>query len=232
MPCKNTIKTYVKDGVYHIYNRGVDKRDIFLDRQDYKVFLRFLKEALSPPTDLKEKAIAVSFKGSTFKGIPRQPKNLQEKILLLAYCLMPNHFHLLVKQRTERAIKEFLHSVITRYSIYFNKKNNRVGSLFQGIYKAVLIEKDAYLLHLSRYIHRNPIKFTKDLSSAYSSYADYLKLRNTKWIKKDLILSFFQSEHKQPISIPANINSYQDFVEFEKINDQVMLRPLLLEDSI
>ena len=141
-------------------------------------------------------------------------------------------YSLLVKQNTERAIKEFMHSIITRYSIYFNKKNDRVGSLFQGIYKAVLIEKEAYLLHLSRYIHRNPIKLTKDLSSTFSSYADYLKLRNTKWIKTDLILSFFQSEHNQLISIPNNINSYKDFVEFEKINDQVMLNRLLLEDTL
>ncbi len=231
MPCKNTIKTYVKDGIYHIYNRGVDKRNIFLDHQDYKVFLRFLKEALSPPLDLKVKAITVSLKGSTFKGIPRQPKNMQKKIQLLCYCLMPNHFHLLIKQKTERAIKEFMHSITTRYSIYFNKKNDRVGSLFQGIYKAVLIEKEAYLLHLSRYIHRNPIKFTEAISSTYSSYADYLKLRNTKWINTDLLLSFFKTNHNELISIPKNINSYKNFVEFDNNNDQNMLGRLIIEDT-
>lgn len=208
MPQKNVIKTYLTNGFYHLYNRGVDKRNIFEDNKDHTVFLHYLRYYLSPK---KEKE----------NPLPRTilQKNLAGEINLLTYCLMPNHFHLLVKQKSERAIEAFLRCLATSYVIYFNKRYNRVGHLFQGTYKAVLVENEEQLLYLSRYIHRNPLghqsipnsaSLKKILESFYSSYKDYLGGRTTSWVRPELILSYF----RRTCSRTANdLLSYQSFVE-------------------
>ena len=210
MPRKNSIKTYVDNGYYHVYNRGVEKRKIFMDEQDYKVFLGYLEYSLSPPPEKEEIVKTFTLQGLPFKGIPRLPKNYYKNIKLVAYCLMPNHFHLLIKQADSDDMSSFMNSVITRYSMYFNKKRDRVGSLFQGPYKAVLINEDAHLLHLTRYIHTNPSRHTSDLADWYSSYADYLRSRNTKWVNPKIVLKFFN----KPTSLNIKkFNNYRDFVE-------------------
>lgn len=226
MPAKNVLKIYSENSYYHVYNRGVEKRNIFMDNQDYGVFLGYLKEYLSPPkkTDLLQKEFTLQ--GESFKGMPRQPKNYSTEISLLAYCLMPNHFHLLIKQNSNRSIENFMRSLSTRYSGYFNKRNDRVGSLFQGPYKAILIENDNYLLHLSRYIHLNPQEFTNNLLSAYSSYSEYLKIRKTSWINPDPILSFFNQSRKDFIH---GYNTYKNFVEDNKIDSTTTLGKLVID---
>lgn len=204
MPSRNSLKKYVENGYYHVYNRGVEKRIIFEDEQDYKVFLRYLKEILSP-VDSKDNIATLSVRGQSYE-IPSRPlKNYNEEIDLLVYCLMPNHFHLIIKQNNKDSLQGFMRALMTRYSMYFNKKYNRVGSLFQGRYKAVNINNENYLLHLSRYIHLNPREFTKDIINTHSSYADYLGLRKTAWVKTDVILSFFNKN--------VGKNTYQHFVE-------------------
>lgn len=227
MPSKNVVKTYVEKGYYHIYNRGIEKRSIFEDTQDYKVFLKYLKEYLSPPPDKEKLKTTFTLQGSTFKGIPRQPKNYNGEIELLAYCLMPNHFHLLIRQNSKQAIKSFMQSLNTRYVMFFNKKFSRVGTLFQGSYKAVLIENESYLLHLSRYIHLNPLELTDDLASAYSSYADYLEARKTKWVNIEPILSFFNNPTIPEIK---KFNSYKKFVEDYHQDSSGILGDLTLEN--
>ncbi len=231
MPGKHTIKTYVEESFYHIYNRGVEKRNIFLDDQDYHVILQYLKDALSPPPDPKTLLKNVSFKGSTFKGIPRQVKNFSTDIDLVAYCLMPNHFHFLIKQHRKDAIKQFMQSLATRYSMYFNKKYSRVGTLFQGIYKAILVSQEPYLLHLTRYIHRNPLKNTKNLHTAYSSYGEFLGIRKTKWIKPAEVLSYLTSE-KTNLLILKKTNSYKSFVEDHDIVSENYLGKIILEETL
>lgn len=227
MPRKNTIKSYVENGIYHVYNRGVEKRIIFQDEQDHKTFLKYLKEALSPPKDKKDLLVDITLKGDTFKGIARQPKNFFGKIDLIAYCMMPNHFHLLLKQTSKNDLKEFIQSVATRYSMFFNKKYKRVGALFQSAYKAVLISDDPYLLHLSRYIHLNPSEYFSDLTKAFSSYAEYLGIRKTKWIKPELVLSQF-TQTKLPFL--KNITTYQSFVEEFQKDSTELLGELILEE--
>lgn len=226
MPQKNVLKTYSKGSCYHIYNRGVEKRTIFKDKQDYAVFLGYLKEYLSPPQD-KEKLIKqFTLKGESFKGLPRQPKNYSNEIDLLAYCLMPNHFHLLIKQNSDRAIENFMRSLLTRYSVYFNKRYDRVGSLFQGPYKAVLVNEESYLLHLSRYIHLNPSEYSKNLVDNYSSYSEYLGKRNTTWIKTEMILSFFSQSTND---FNHDYLTYQNFVEDKIVNSRDLLGKLCLD---
>jgi len=228
MPSRNLIKIYVKDSYYHIYNRGVEKRIIFEDDQDYKVFLKYLKEALSNPSLLRIDKIQVTLQGGSFKGVPRQPKNFDTNIDLIAYCLMPNHFHLLIKQKENNSMEHFMRSIITRYSMYFNKKYNRVGKLFQGHYKAVLILDDNYLLHLSRYIHLNPSEYNKNLESEYSSYAEYLGIRKTSWVKPEIVLAFFNQATRD---FHKDINTYKKFVESTEINSISVLEKMTLEDS-
>lgn len=232
MPRRNTVKIYISDGIYHIYNRGVDKRKIFLDDEDYKVFLRLLKDSLSPQQNPKKSPIYFSLQGSTLQ-VKRLPKNFNSKVLLLGYCLMPNHFHLLIKQKDKIDMKEFMRSIITRYSMYFNKKYDRVGSLFQSIYKAVLVMDESYLLHLSRYIHRNPLKINKELSYSYSSYLEYLKRRNTSWIDTNNILSIFKNEIKNDISLlRRDFESYQKFVEDADVPSERLLGNLIIDNAL
>lgn len=236
MPAKNTLKLYVENSFYHIYNRGVEKRTIFQDEQDYLVLLHYLKIYLSSPD------LLLPYKGDSFVFVkpPRQRplNNFHQKIFLAAYCLMPNHFHLLIKQKPSDGIDKFMHSLGTKYVQYFNKRHQRVGPLFQNTYKAILIETDEQLLHLSRYIHLNPIKdsnkevslqrsLQRSLLNSYSSYADYLGKRKTKWLQPDEILSFFKTSQKTSLK---DILSYQSFVEDYQQSSEEILQNLILEE--
>lgn len=213
MPAKGSIKFYLPNSIYHIYNRGVEKRKIFLDEQDHKVFLTYLKQYIS---NLDET--------SRLQGLTLQyhkTKNYFEEIELLAFCLMPNHFHLLVKQKDKNSIKNFTQSLFTRYSMYFNKKYKRCGSLFQGRYKATNVINKDYLLDISRYIHKNPLKYTKNLIESYSSYSTYLGLNNTVWVNKNVVLDYF---NESTFIKHNNINSYKYFVEkFKYANEEIDL---------
>jgi len=229
MASKNSVKTYAENTIYHVYNRGVEKRIIFEDEQDYKVFLGYLKEYLSPPPkpDIPQIRI-VNVQDHVFASIKRTPNNYFGKVELLVYGLMPNHFHLIIRQCADKnALKELTHSLLLRYSMYFNKKYNRVGKLFQDRYKAVIVMDEVYLLHLSRYIHINPYEYTKDLVNAYSSYGEYLKIRNTSWINTDLILSYFENNKNSPEF--KNTNTYKDFVENYLDENSDILESLKLE---
>src|SRR3989344_4849793 len=161
MPARNRIKEYIKNSFYHIYNRGVEKRIIFLDEQDYGVFLSYLKQYLTAKDEEKLHQLLLDPK-TFYKERDNILKTLRlnnffKEITLISYCLMPNHFHFLVHQKEYDSIDKFMNSLATRYSIYFNKKYKRVGSLCQGVYKAVLVETDAQLLELTRYIHKQAL---------------------------------------------------------------------------
>ena len=216
MPARNTVKIDVEESFYHVYNRGVEKRTIFQDEQDYKVFLKYLKDYLSPPPKREDIIQTFTLKGTSFRGVPYMPNNFFEKIDLIAYCLMPNHFHLLVNQKDKGLMQSLMRSIATKYSMYFNKKYSRVGTLFQGIYKAAMVTGENYLLHLTRYIHLNP--------SQYSSYGEYLGIRNTTWVKPDLVLSYF-SQNKTDSD---KLTSYKTFVE-SQIEDKDMLKGFVLD---
>jgi len=157
MPAKNSRKQYYENGYYHIYNRGVEKRKIFLDQQDYAVFLPYLKEYLLPKD---ERALSKRLMDSSITSIEKNKilkllrlNNFSNEITLLAYCLMPNHFHFFVKQKSAGSIDKFMNSLGTRYTMYFNKKYDRVGSLYQGVYKAVSVNNESQFIYLSKYIH-------------------------------------------------------------------------------
>lgn len=134
MPAKNAIKIYSPDTFYHLYNRGVEKRIIYVDDQDRSVFLSYLKTYLLPQDKIKLNQILLSK-----ESLPKEKnaalklihlKNFTDEIELHCFALMPNHFHLLVRQKSENSIDHFLRALGTRYSLYFNKKYHRIGSLF------------------------------------------------------------------------------------------------------
>lgn len=159
MPSRNAIKVYAADGIYHLYNRGVEKRLIFLEAQDCSRFNFFLDRAV--------------------KGINQQSRVGQPNFTILTACLMPNHFHLLVQQHTERAIETFMRSLMNSYVRYFNRKYDRVGSLFQGPYKAVLVESNAQLLLVHDYIRHNPGR-----SNMMSGEGSHRRLYETPALRK------------------------------------------------
>lgn len=218
MPSKNIIKTYIKNGYYHIYNRGVEKRKIFIDEQDYRVFLSYMKIYLSPKIDSTNEIVSnkngdYEDKDKTISEIYKL-NNFYNKIDLISYVLMPNHFHLELKQKNKKEIESFMRSLITKYSKYFNRKYDRVGPLFQGRYKAVLIQNTEYLLYLSRYIHLNPVELLVEDQSLiqypWSSYPTYLKKINISWLKTDFIGNNFLENGI------FSANLYKNFVENDK----------------
>lgn len=228
MPAKNAIKQYVEGGCYHIYNRGVEKRIIFLDDQDYQVFLHFLKVLLSPP----DNSLAHPLTEITgFTPVRLRPINdtLYKEVDLLAYCLMPNHFHLLIKQKTREGITKFMSRLAISYVMYFNKKYKRQGRLFQGIYKAAYIAEDPYLLHVSRYLHLNPSELTGMIpvrEYPYSSYAYYLDKKQADWVKPELIIDYFKTAKRESL---RDFSSYQSFVEDYPEDPYEILGVLALE---
>lgn len=201
MPAKNRTKEYLANSYYHLYNRGVEKRPIFLDEQDYNVFNSYLETYLLPK-DLNHLNDLLGNGNPKEKDTARKLlrlNNFSDEINLLAYCLMPNHFHFLIYQTTANAIDKFSNSLFTRYCMYFNRKYKRIGPLFQDLYKAVSVTSGEQLLWLSRYIHRNPLDLLQGRALQtymHSSYPEYLRVRNKSWIKPEEILAYFKSEYK------------------------------------
>lgn len=174
MPTKNTVKIYVPNSYYHAYNRGWNRGDIFLDDEDYEYFEWICARLLS-----REEVVLPS---------GRKYRNFRDKLSLRAYCLMPNHFHLLLYQYDVDAMQHFVKSLCTSYTMYFNKKHKRRGPLFENRYKAVLVSYDEQLQHITRYIHLNHWDFK---TWPHSSYRDYSNGPRT-WIHPQPILELFQ----------------------------------------
>lgn len=164
--------------VYHLFNRGVERRPIFFTARDYERFVslveyyRFHRVSKSYSHYL---ALSLADRTAFRRMLEQSPTAVD----VLAYCLMPNHFHILVKQNTDGGIHRFLSNVANGYAKYINAKRKRVGPLYQGPFKAVLAETDEQLIHLSRYIHINPIVsniITEKELAAYpwSSFPEYV----------------------------------------------------------
>lgn len=168
--------------IFHIVNRGVDKRTIFLDDKDYFRFIHDLFEFNN------EQIIGTTFRLFTkmndigCRTFERKPRKLLVDIL--AFCLMPNHYHLLVSPRMRDGIPKFMQKVNMGYAKYFNTKYEREGALFQGKYKGVRVQRDEHFTHLPYYIHFNPLdlKFPEWRERKLRSYRDAIKfLESYRW---------------------------------------------------
>ena len=215
MPARNTVKIYHENTYYHVYNRGVEGRNIFEDDKDYKVFLSFIKRYLTKPSQNEVQ--------------PRWQMGIGEEVQLSAYCLMPNHFHLLLKQKNSQGMTRFVRALMNSYVRYFNLRHKRVGGLFQGIYKAIPIDTEAYILHLTRYIHLNPLDLEEmtfgGLEDYYCSYGEYIGKRNTNWLQCHEILGYFGSK----LAGISRFKSYKEFVEKYQGESGEVLGKLVLE---
>ncbi len=176
---------FSENQIYHIYNRGVEKRDIFLDDKDYLRFIYDLYE-FNNEDSVFNVTYYFNSKSKELESKHLENKRRPRKLLveILVFALMPNHFHLLLKQTREGGIVKFMQKLGTGYTNYFNKKYERVGGLFQGRFKAVLVKKDAHLTYLPHYIHLNPLdlKFPEWKNKKIKNYKEAIKfLEGYRW---------------------------------------------------
>lgn len=199
---------------YHILNRGVDKREIFSDYEDLTRFLQSMDEfnTIEPI-------------GSLFENFYRKDKKEKQKKLVdfICYCLNLNHYHFILEQITDNGIEKFMHRLGVGYTMFFNKKYDRSGSLFQGGYKAIHINSNEYLLHLSAYVNlNNRVHRLGDSVSKFKSKSSWGEYENNfdGFCKKDIILGQFK-----------NTLEYKEFAEnsLESILERKELEKILLE---
>ena len=166
---------------YHVTSRGDDRRDVFKSRRDREKFLEYLASATQ-----------------------------RYGAVIHAYCLMNNHYHLFLETPAGN-LPEIMHHINSAYTTYANVKRKRAGHLFQGRYKAILVEADEYAAELSRYIHLNPVRagaVSRPEDYAWSSYRSYIGHGDVpEWLKREFILGFFGKRAE------AAAIKYQAFVE-------------------
>lgn len=201
--------------IYHVYNRGVDKRKIFTDDQDYLRFIHDLFEFND-----EEPALNIYYRLPQLQSYEVQPRKIARKAVrarekrkllveVLVFCLMPNHYHLLLRQLKDDGVIKFMQKLGTGYTMYFNQRYGRVGSLFQGRFKAVLVNRDAHFIHLPYYIHSNPLDLefpewrNKEITNyreaveslenyRWSSFPDYIGKKNFSSVtSREFLLRFF-----------------------------------------
>lgn len=172
--------------IYHVYNRGVEKRDVFLEASDYLRMIRDLYE-LNDKNDTFN--IRRGIKHGSFR-LEKDNDNREILVEIFAFVLMPNHYHLAVRQVEDGGAVKFMQKLGTGYTNYFNKKNDRVGPLFQGSFQATHVATDDYLQNLAGYIHTNPAALGGTVRSStpnsmdflekylWSSFPDYIGIKN------------------------------------------------------
>lgn len=194
---------------YHVYNRGVALQPTYASKKDYDRFilsllyyrfnnLPFKLSRLLQISEVERESIMTSLKTANNKTVD-----------LIAFCLMPNHFHILLQQKFEGGISKFMKQVTDSYTRYFNTRHNRVGPLFQGAFKAVRVENDDQLIHLSRYIHLNPLVSYIVREADFTDYP-WSSLKN--YINDDFQLI-------NPEIVLSNFKSPQDYLTF--VRDQI-----------
>jgi REP element-mobilizing transposase RayT len=188
---------------YHIFNRGVDKREIFSGVFDSQRFFQGMDEfnSVLPIGSIYEHSFLR-------RNDNESDKNPKEKLVnFICYCLNPNHYHFLLQQVADRGIEKFMHRLGLGYTKYFNNKYKRTGSLFQGNFKAVYVESNEYLLHLSAYINLNYKVHQLELGNLVSklgvprsSFAEYIGRDGKNFCEKEIIIGQFK-----------NTNEYENF---------------------
>lgn len=200
MPCRYI--PIIKDQIYHVFNQGIARQPIFLKPRDYSRALETIRyySYLEP-----------SLRFSHYDRLPLEQRadflkrlktNNPKQVQILAFCLMPNHVHFLIKEIMSKGISGFMRHFQNSYAKYFNTKMGRNGALFQSMFKVVRIETDEQLLHVTRYIHLNPLSsyILKDPGALgdylWSSFREYLGKREEGIVDTSLILGFFSSLEK------------------------------------
>jgi REP element-mobilizing transposase RayT len=165
---------------YHVYNRGVDRQPIFASEENYRFLLRRAKRYL------KAYDLAV-----------------------IAYCLMPNHYHLLLRPEEDDALSRFIQRLFNSYTQAFNKQERRSGTLFEGRAKSILVDDERYVLHLCRYIHLNPVKaqLVKHPGEwLYSNYLEWVGERPGILVDRDFVQAYFPAPSDYASFVEGDIN--------------------------
>lgn len=184
--------------IYHIFNRGIERKPVFtcyreLDRAiktlDYYRFKNISKSL----------AKALVLETTERKRFYSELKKKEKLVEVISYCFLPNHFHFLLKQISDNGIKKFISDFTNSYTRYFNMRNKRIGPLFEGIFKSARIESNEQLIHVSRYIHLNPVtaflvKEEKIGDYKWSSYPEYMRRSAEKICDIDIIANQFESK--------------------------------------
>lgn len=191
----------------HIFNEGRNGSVIFNDHEDYSTFLRYLKEYITAPIDPSAAKKSFVVQGKTYHGVPHLPKNFHNQIVLVGYSLTHKRFHLVVKQIQDGVIESFVRSLCTRYSIYFNKKYKRTGSLFEGPYKSVTVKQGKQLSLLVRHLHK---------MHGQSSINQYINGGIPNWLSNN-----------------PNINNYSSFLNdyVLTLEDQELLNEVIFKSK-
>lgn len=190
----NRALVFATEETYHVFNRGVERRILFTSKREHERFVEVLRYYRFSPVPMRY---------SDFRVLPDPARQNIWRVLadrgnvdveIFVYCLMPNHFHLVLRQRHERGIRRFLSNISNSYAKYFNAKHRRVGPLFQGAFKAVHIETEEQFLHITRYVHINPVTAFMIHENGvdtypWSSLSEYVEkipsgFCDTWWVKK------------------------------------------------
>jgi putative transposase len=225
MPVKNKIKEYKSGGVYHVYNRGLDGREIFKEPGDYGFFEKLLERYVGGrvseerPGFKPDRPSVVAYK---------QSMSLVGVVEVVAYCLMPTHYHLVVWQKDQEGMTKLMRRLMTGYVMYYNQKYKRSGPLLENVYRAVVVPEGETLVHLTRMVHLNPVArsvvrfgLVETVAGstpgeyAYSSYSQYIGQNNKKWVTTTLV--------------NMTANDYKNFAENRKIDSSEMLVKVMLD---
>ncbi|MCJ7828013.1 transposase [Patescibacteria group bacterium] len=203
---------------YHIFSRGVDRRIIFDTTEDYLRFEQTLCYYL-----FDDQRGRFSLRGE-INPLGKRDLTAVEFVTLVGYCLMPNHFHLLLKQEVAQGISTYLHRLLNSYTHYFNLKNQRQGSLFEGRFKSVHVRSNEQLLHLSRYLHLNPCLagMVQDVEEyPYSSYRHY-QSQDNEFVKSAIVTKQFSG----PNEYEKFVKDHKSFARQTNKIRQIALEPL------
>lgn len=197
MPVRNVVRIDVKDSYYHIYARGHSRRKIFKDEKDFEYFTDLFARHLSQ-NEAADKS-------------GRKYPHLRGQIELLGYCLMNNHFHILIYQKEKGTMTRLMRGIMTSYSCYYNKRYKTSGPLFESRYRASMISGDEYLKHISRYIHLDPGDWQ---AYPYSSIHAYFGVFESDWLQPKKVIDLFGST-------PIYADFLDDHEDYKKSLDEI-----------
>lgn len=226
---------FTEGPIYHIYNRGVEKRNVFLRDRDYLRFIHDLYE-FNDADSVSNLWYYFNPKTSEVEPhyIPKERKQRKLLVEIFAFVLMPNHYHLILRQLRKNGIVDFMQK-LGGYTMYFNKVNRRVGPLFQGSFKAVLVEKTPQFIYLPLYVHANPLKIYRGSTSLdktmkfleayrWSSFPDYIGKKNFPSVTSRQFLQecFGEAREQQ--------EAMREFIK-TKMEDLETIRDIILDND-
>ncbi len=213
MPSRYVLRDFKQNEYYHVLNYGVDKRNIFGDEEDFRTFLYYLKVYLLPKSTIEEK----------MPNLPKRmlSKNRNSEVEIIAYTLMPNHFHLLLREKELGGISLFMKQLSNAYTKYFNERHTRSGSLFEGPFKAANVKSED-ITQVVRYIHLNSfLAGIVDDPEKYrwSDFPTYTNSKEVNISNTKVVISRFNT----PADYKHFVHNYMDYAEKVKTLDHILI---------